>query len=163
MKNGMRLAWQREVSVREGGREGWPVANHLQCNLHSCGWISDVGVLYKGIWLPAELHDIQLAPWRVSTHTHMCSHRCTCMRWYGGRQKARQSSVWFIRRIIRKLESSSPRQTQKQTLYTQSTPHKSLARPSFVSPRGASQSVCPCPAPSTAAVIPTQDRPLHGC
>lgn len=57
------------------------MANRLQCNLHSCGWISDVGVLYKGIWLPAELHDIQLAPWRVSTHTLTCvhtdAHTCT--------------------------------------------------------------------------------------
>lgn len=50
------------------------MANRLQCNLHSCGWISDVGVLYKGIWLPAEQHDIQLAPCRFSTHTLTCTH-----------------------------------------------------------------------------------------
>lgn len=56
------MEWGRlegEVSVGGGGgRAWWPPANHLQCNLHSCGWISDAGVLDKGIWLPAELHDI---------------------------------------------------------------------------------------------------------
>ena len=103
MKNRMRLAWQREV-----GRAGWPVANRLQCNLHSCGWISDVGVLYKGIWLPAELHDIQLAPWRVSTHTHVYEHRRSHMSWYRRRQGARKNSVWFIYWIISTLGSGSP-------------------------------------------------------
>lgn len=57
-----------------GGRAGWLLANRLQCNLHSYGWISNVGVLYKGIWLPAELHDMQLAPWRVATNTIACNH-----------------------------------------------------------------------------------------
>ncbi|GLD64063.1 neurexin-2-beta isoform X2, partial [Lates japonicus] len=38
-------------------------------------------------------------------------------------------------------------------------PCRSLARPPpcFASPRGASQSACPCPAPSAAAVIPARD------
>lgn len=60
----------------EGGRAWWPLANRLKCNLHSCGWISDVGVLYKGIWLPVEQHDIQSASWLgyarmcADTHTH---------------------------------------------------------------------------------------------
>lgn len=57
-----------------GGSAGWLLANRLQCNLHSYGWISNVGVLYKGIWLPAELHDMQLAPWRVATNTIACNH-----------------------------------------------------------------------------------------
>lgn len=35
--------------------------------------------------------------------------------------------------------------------------HPPLPPPHFVSPRGVSQSACPCPAPSTAAVVPTLD------
>lgn len=90
MKSRMRRVWWREVSVR-GGRAGWLLANRLQCNLHSYGWISNVGVLYKGIWLPAELHDMQLAPWRVATNTIACNHTdmdvCT---------DTQRHSVWFI-------------------------------------------------------------------
>lgn len=68
------------------------MANRLKCNLHSCGWISDVGVLYKGIWLPAELHDIQLAPWRGSRHTHMYSHICADTEGDGERGRAARDS-----------------------------------------------------------------------
>lgn len=151
MKNRMRLAWQREFCEREGAL--WPVANCLQCNLHSCGWISDVGVLYKGIWLPAELHDIQLAPRRVSEHTLTCTH--THMQWY----KRRQSKT--EQRVIHMLDHQDTRTRLSQTDTETDTRHSKHAaqvprRPCFVSPWGASQSMCPCSAPSTAAVIPGQ-------
>lgn len=51
------------------------MANLLKRNLHSHGWISNVGVLYKGIWLPAELHDIQSALWQVYSHRYRGTER----------------------------------------------------------------------------------------
>lgn len=109
MKSRMRLAWWREVSVR-GGRAGWLLANRLQCNLHSYGWISNVGVLYKGIWLPAELHDMQLAHWRVATNTIVCNHTdmdvCT---------DTQRHSVWFICWIIKNIQISD---TLRHTLHS---------------------------------------------
>lgn len=70
-QNGKRTkAPQSFHETRRAARGGWQVANLLKCNLHSCGWISHVGVLYKGIWPPVELHDIQAALWQVWTHTH---------------------------------------------------------------------------------------------
>ena len=136
---------QDEASLTErflwaGGSAGWPVANRLQCNLHSCGWISDVGVLYKDIWLPAEQHDIQLAPCRVSTHTHMHSFRCTLTHWYRMRQRARQNSAWFICWIIKTRESSTPKQAGTDTLeahYTSLSPVLALCVPKVPLNQGA--------------------------
>lgn len=100
MKNRMKLAWQkereREVFLWDEGRAWWLSANRLQCNLHSCGWISNVGVLYKGIWPPAcRLGDIQLAPLRVTAQTQTESHLCTDMR---GEQDCRVPGIkpWII-------------------------------------------------------------------
>lgn len=78
----------------EGGRARWPLANRLKCNLHSCGWISDVGVLRKGIWLPEERHDIQSASWPVYART--CADTDT-RAGREGDEEQRQSSVWFNR------------------------------------------------------------------
>lgn len=121
MKSRMRRVWWREVSVR-GGRAGWLLANRLQCNLHSYGWISNVGVLYKGIWLPAELHDMQLAPWRVATNTITCNHTdmdvCT---------DTQRHSVWFICWIIK--TSKSP--TLSDTLCTPGMLCRSPASPTL--------------------------------
>lgn len=79
------------------------MANRLKCNLHSCGWISDVGVLYKGIWLPAELHDIQLAPWRVSTHSHVLTNALIQRK---TESEAEQRVIHML--ISRTLESIPP-------------------------------------------------------
>lgn len=133
-----------EASLTERGRAGWPVANRLKCNLHSCGWISDVGVLYKGIWLPAELHDIQLAPWRGSRHTHMYSHTYALIL-KETESGAGQRVIHML--IIRTSESISPWQTQKQTLYAPNTPRRSLT-PSSLCDSLRCQSVSvplPCP------------------
>lgn len=65
----MRIARQSFHESRK-----WRVANLLKCHRHFCGWISHVGVLYKGIWPPAELHDIQSTLWQVHTHTRTQTH-----------------------------------------------------------------------------------------
>lgn len=127
----------------ERGRTGWPVANRLKCNLHSCGWISDVGVLYKGIWLPAELHDIQSLPWRGSGHTHMFSHTYELiLKETGSGAGQRVIHMLIIRTLVHR--SLTDIETDILTLWTR---HAGLLRVHFVAPSGASQSVCPCPAP----------------
>lgn len=125
----------------EGGRARWPLANRLKCNLHSCGWISDVGVLYKGIWLPVEQHDIQSASWLgyacmcADTHTHT----------QAGRErngKQRQSSVWFSRRLAGHPSPSLP-----ETLCTRQAAPRCVSCPCSVTPWGNGQSACPDAAP----------------
>lgn len=88
MKKRMRRGLTERRLCEEGGGARWPLANRLKCNLHSCGWISDVGVLYKGIWLPAERHDMQPASWPVYARTH--ARVLTHTGWEGGSETGKR-------------------------------------------------------------------------
>lgn len=133
---------ERGFCEREGEQDGrWPIVSNV------------ISILVDGfpMWVSCTrasgcLQSYMIYSWLLGespyTHSHVLTHALIQKE---TQSEAEQRVIHML--ISRTLESIPPWQAQKQTLYTGNTPHRSLTRPCFVTPWGASQSVCPYSAP----------------